>query len=142
MPAAFVDFATSTARITRADGTVLEWCLLLADTDARRAQGLMGVDDLAGFDGMLFAWPEPTTGEFWMFDTRLPLSIAFFAADGGFVSATDMEPCPSQDPAACPSYPAEAPYTHAVEVTSGGLAEVGIGPGARAAFPGVPCRPA
>ena len=42
-------------------------------------QGLMGVTDLSGADGMVFRWDEPTSGAFWMRDTPSPLSIAFYA---------------------------------------------------------------
>ena len=39
----------------------------------------------------------------------MPLSIAFFAADGSFVSATDMEPCLTGPADACPRYAATGP---------------------------------
>ena len=54
----------------------------------------MSVTSLGGADGMLFRFGAEQTASFWMKDTVLPLSIAFFADDGAFVSATDMEPCP------------------------------------------------
>ena len=55
-----------------------------------------------------------------MKDTVLPLSIAFFAGDGAFVSATDMEPCPPTAES-CPLYQADGPYTDAIEVVQGDL---------------------
>jgi uncharacterized membrane protein (UPF0127 family) len=127
-----VGFERVAARITAADGTTCDVCLWLADTSARRAQGLMGVTDLGGADGMLFTWPEPSTGSFWMRDTPMPLSIAFFAEDGTFVSAADMTPCLAPVPdAECARYPAAGSYTAAVEVPLGTLDEFAIGPGSR-----------
>ena len=64
----------------------------------------MGVTSLGGADGMLFRFGADHSGSFWMKDTILPLSIAFFAGDGAFVSATDMEPCPP-DSESCPALP-------------------------------------
>lgn len=106
-----------------------ERCALLARTGAERARGLMQRRNLSGYDGMLFDFGEPTTGTFWMKDTPMPLSIAWFDASGNFVSATDMEPCLNQSQ--CPSYSATGPYRYALEVPKGGLGGLGAGPGAR-----------
>ncbi len=105
-----------------------QWCALLAATEAQRRQGLMGVADLRGYAGMLFRFPADSQGGFWMKDTPTPLSIAFFAADGAFVSATDMQPCLDQGDS-CPVYSAAAPYRYALEVPLGQLGSLGIGPG-------------
>jgi uncharacterized protein len=113
------------------------WCALLADDADERAQGLSEQDDLRGYDGMVFRFDEPSTARFTMRDTRIPLSIAFFDEDGAFVSARDMDPCPPGTD--CPSYEAEGPYLHALEVDQGGLAALGIADGARLSFPDTPC---
>ena len=57
-----------------------------------------------------------------MRDTVMPLSIAFYAADGSFVSAADMEPCLTGPDAACARYAAAGALRHAIEVPEGGLA--------------------
>ena len=115
-------------RILRAGEVVGEWCALLAEDDDERAQGLMEQEDLRGYDGMLFAFEEPTTSSFYMRNTPLPLSIAFFAEDGELVSTADMEPC--EDREGCPLYGAEGPYVHALEVEQGDLPSLGVRPGA------------
>ena len=114
-------------------------CLWAAVTFDQQARGLMGVTDLTGADGMLFRFGAPTTIKFWMRDTPTPLSIAFFAADGTFVSAADMEPCLSGPDADCARYAADAPYTDALEVAEGALAGLLIGPGARLEVTDTPC---
>jgi uncharacterized membrane protein (UPF0127 family) len=125
-------FATVPGRVTATDGSTCDVCLWLADTPAARARGLMGVTDLSARDGMVFRWDEPTSGAFWMRDTPSPLSIAFYAADGTFVSAADMTPCLQPTPdAECARYAAAGPYQYAVEVAAGGLAPLLMGPGSR-----------
>lgn len=104
-----------------------ERCALLAQTERQRARGLMGRKDVAGYDGMLFVFDEDTSGSFYMLNTPLPLSIAWFDGNGRFVSATDMEPCLNGPD--CPLYSATAPYRYALEVPKGGLGALGIGPG-------------
>lgn len=127
-----VGFDLVAARVTAADGATCDVCLWLAATPAARTQGLMGVTDLSGADGMVFRWDEPTSGNFWMRDTPLPLSIAFFDADGSFVSANDMAPCLAPTPdAECARYDAAGPYQYAVEVALGGLADLLMAPGSR-----------
>jgi uncharacterized protein len=67
-----------------------------------------------------------------MRDTPTPLSIAFFAADGTFVSSVDMAPCVAPTPDAdCARYDAAGPYRYAVEVAVGGLAELLMTDGSR-----------
>jgi uncharacterized membrane protein (UPF0127 family) len=135
-------FATVGAEITAADGSVCTVCLWAAATPEDRARGLMGVTDLGGADGMAFLYDAPTEGDFWMRDTPTPLSIAFFAADGAFVSASDMVPCLAGPAADCPRYGAAGPYTTAIEVFAGDLAGLGIAAGSRLELVGAPCEPA
>lgn len=131
-------YEAATLRVFAADGTTREMCVLLAATAETRQSGLMGVTSLEGYDGMLFRFSPASTGQFWMYRTLLPLSIAFFD-DGVYVSSTDMAPCPADDPGACPRYGAAAPYTEALEVTAGDLGVFGVGPGTRVEVEG-PCE--
>jgi uncharacterized membrane protein (UPF0127 family) len=96
----------------------------------------MFVTDLGGPEAMAFRYPDPHTGTFWMKNTVLPLSIAFFAPDGGFLSSFDMEPC-TVDP--CPTYPTAPAFLVAVEVPQGGLPALGLTPGSRLELLDVPC---
>ena len=104
-------------------------CALLAETWAQQGLGLMNRTDLGGYDGMLFKFASDTNGSFYMKDTPLPLSIAFFDATGDFVSTTDMAPCIHQP--SCPTYSAARPYRWALEVPQGALPRLAIGPGTR-----------
>lgn len=93
-----------------------ELVVALADTAALRSQGLMNVDDLIDLDGMLFIFSEDGLRGFWMKNTLLPLDIAFFDADGGFVDKLIMEPCDT-DP--CPIYRPGGEYRYALEMVAG-----------------------
>lgn len=88
----------------------------VADTFTERSVGLMFITDLDDLDGMVFVYGSDTTTPFHMENTFIPLDIAFFTADGVFVSKTTMEPCPSDD---CPDYEAEDRYRYAIEVPAG-----------------------
>lgn len=125
-------FSTATVRITEPDGTTCDVCMWLADDAAERGRGLMGVTDLGEPVGMVFHFDELRNGNFFMFQTVTPLSIAWFDGDGVFVSATDMDPCVFEDSAQCERFPAAGPYLSAIEVFQGDLAAVGIEPGSTA----------
>ena len=121
-------------------GDVVELCVLVAATGAQRSVGLMDAPgpELGGYDGMLFTWDDDTTGGFWMRDTEVPLSIAWFAEDGSLVSMADMDPC-GEGVTDCPSYFPGGPYRAALEVPQGELAELGVGPGTRLERTGAAC---
>jgi uncharacterized protein len=67
-------------------------------------------------------------GTFWMKDTVIPLSIAFWDDDGRIVSILDMDPC-TEDP--CPTYGPDEPFVGAVEVDPGTFERHGVTPGDR-----------
>jgi uncharacterized membrane protein (UPF0127 family) len=104
-------------------------CALLAETAAQQNLGLMNRTDLGGYDGMLFKFASDSNAQFYMKDTPLPLSIAFFDGSGQFVSTADMAPCIHQ--ASCPTFSAARPYRWALEVPQGALPRLAIGPGTR-----------
>jgi uncharacterized membrane protein (UPF0127 family) len=125
--------------VTTPAGKVLDWCALLAATEAAREQGLMQQEDLRGYDGMLFRFDQPSTAAFYMYRTVLPLSIAWFDDRGAFVSAATMDPCGSTAPGDCPVYPAARPYRLALETTQGGLGHLGAAPGSTISLTAGPC---
>ena len=88
----------------------------IADNDARRERGLMFRTKLAPNAGMAFVWRSDVAGAFWMKNTRIPLSIAFYNTKGRIVRILDMAPC-SADP--CPLYDPKTTYRGALEVNRG-----------------------
>lgn len=125
-------FGEVAVEVTKVDGAIVSWCLLLADTPELRQRGLMTVTDpeLGGYDGMLFRFDEDSTTGFWMRNTPQPLSIAYLDATGAVVTITEMAPC--ADSPDCPGYPPSGPYRRTIEVpvAAGGVGALGIEPGA------------
>jgi uncharacterized membrane protein (UPF0127 family) len=95
----------------------------VADTQAERARGLMGRRELQDDAGMVFVFPTDSTSAFWMKDTLIPLSIAFYDERGTIVRILDMEPC-TRDP--CALYDPEASYRGALEVNRGAFEGWGV----------------
>lgn len=95
----------------------------IADSDDERQEGLMNRDSLEDGSGMLFVYFEPTSGGFWMKDTRIPLSIAFIDEHQEIVKILDMDPC-TKDP--CRVYEPGVTYMAALEVNQGAFDEWGI----------------
>jgi uncharacterized membrane protein (UPF0127 family) len=121
------DRPASTLTITGEDGSVA-LAVEIADDDASRARGLMGVEQLPPDQGMAFIWERERQGSFWMKNTLIPLSIAFWDERGRILWIEDMEPC-RDDP--CPLYGPVQPFLGAVEVNQGWFDKHGVSIGDR-----------
>ena len=141
VPADRNDLSTmETARIRIADSTLEVW---LATEDVQRELGLMQVteDELAPIPaesapglppihrGMLFVFPTERPLAFWMFNTIIPLDIAYIRGDGEIVSTYTMAPMETR------TYPSVEPARFALEVRAGLFAELDIGPGDHVEIP-------
>ena len=122
LPAGSPTFDTATVYIETDDDTAL-FNVEVADTPEERAYGLMNRESLPDDSGMLFVFFEPASSGFWMKDTPLPLSIAFFDRDGEIIAMYDMDPC-EKDP--CKTYRPPQRYWGALEVKQGVLEEQGV----------------
>jgi hypothetical protein len=100
----------------RTDGGVVDVEVEVADDDEERSTGLMNRERLAPDAGMVFLWEEPLHTTFWMKDTLIPLSIAFWNERGTIVAILDMEPCEADT---CPSYDPGVEFEGALEVNQG-----------------------
>ncbi len=110
----------------RGRGEPVEIRVEVADSPVERQRGLMGRTSLDVDAGMVFLFSQEegaTTDRFWMKDTQIPLSIAFWDAEGSILAIHDMDPC-TADP--CATYGAPAPYIGALEVEQGFFDEHGI----------------
>jgi uncharacterized membrane protein (UPF0127 family) len=95
----------------------------VADNRGERERGLMGRRELADDAGMVFVFPTDSTSAFWMKDTLIPLSIAFYDESGRIVRILDMQPC-RRDP--CALYDPGASYRGALEVNRGAFDRWGV----------------
>jgi hypothetical protein len=114
--------------LIEADGGTVRLDVEVADDADERQVGLMGRASLEEDAGMVFLFPEPTAVSFWMKDTLIPLSIAFWNDDDRIVAILDMPPCEA-DP--CPSYDPGVEFTFALEVNQGFFDEHGVAIGDR-----------
>jgi hypothetical protein len=100
----------------------------IAETREAKARGLMGVEEMDPDTGMVFLQEERARISFWMKDTLIPLSIAFWGPDRRIATILDMEPCRTST---CPTYDPEIEWVGALEVNQGFFAEHGIEEGAQ-----------
>lgn len=121
-------FGTGTATIT-GDHDPVSVDLLVAENDQQRAYGLSFRERLAADRGMVFLFDGDTNVRFWMKDTLIPLSIAFFDAQGFIVDIQHMDPCYEGDE--CPTYGPSVPYRGALEVNRGAFDDWQVGVGDR-----------
>ncbi|SFR39707.1 hypothetical protein SAMN04488070_0452 [Pseudidiomarina maritima] len=105
--------------------------LEIADTFESRARGLMARENLAEHAGMWFKYTSerPANAGFWMYNTLIPLDIAYLDSDMKIVSIITMEPCLSIDPNRCPAYRPGVPYYGAIELNKGYFERFNIGLG-------------
>ena len=102
----------------------------IARTRAQREQGLMGRRSLGAKAGMVFLYPEPHRGSFWMKDTLIPLDIAFYDGRGRILRVLTMQPC-RRDP--CTLYDPNVAFRGALEVRAGSFRRWGVRAGDRIA---------
>jgi uncharacterized protein len=104
-----------TATITTRTGAKVVLRVEIADTRAERQQGLMNRRSLPAKAGMVFRYPQDTSGGFWMKNTLIPLDIAFYDRRGRIVRILTMTPC-RRDP--CRIYAPGVAYRAALEVNA------------------------
>ena len=102
-------------------------CVALATTQTQILKGLMTRKDLAGYEAMAFAFANDSTILFYNRNVPIPLTVAWFRADGAYVGAKDLEPCP--DIEGCPTIAAPTPYRYVLETKRGQMGDLGVGPG-------------
>lgn len=105
----------------------------IADTPESRRKGLMGRKHLAPDTGMLFIFENPQLLSFWMKDTLIPLSIAFFDEKKKLIEAIDM-PVPSSNVTQPPLFTSTKPALYALEMPQNWFREKGIQQGVEFSF--------
>ena len=103
----------------------------VADTPERWAQGLMFRERLGEDEGMVFLFPEPTAGGFWMKNTLIPLDMVFISEDWRVVGVIEDVP-----PLSEVSRTVGTPSRYVLEFAAGTMKSVGIGAGDRVTIEG------
>ena len=103
--------------------------VVVADSESERETGLRRRSDIGPYDGMLFAFPSPSTVGFTMSTVPVPLDIGFYDASGRVVDRLRMTPCAGTDQT-CPVYRARGPFSYALETLAGRLppGRLGVAP--------------
>ena len=100
----------------------------IADTDERRAYGLMFRGKLPGDVGMLFIFDDEEMRSFWMQNTLIPLSIGYFSRDKTLNEVIDMQPA-VMGAARPKTYPSRKKAMFALEMNIGWYTRNKIRPG-------------
>lgn len=96
-----------------------------------RSRGLMHRKSLGPREAMIFVYDEPAYHSFWMYNTRIPLTVIFIDKDFTIVDMQDMAPCIGKEPSVCPHYTPKRAAQYAIEVNQGFTARHGIKVGDR-----------
>jgi uncharacterized membrane protein (UPF0127 family) len=108
----------------------------VADTDKRRARGLMFRKSLPEGKGMLFVFPSEQSLSFWMKNTFIPLSIGFFDKNRKLVDVQKMYPVKEGLSffLKVPRYQSSQPSMYALETNQGWFEHRKLGLGAELKF--------
>ena len=100
----------------------------LAVTPDERQKGLSERPELARRSGMLFVYPreQGPDNSFWMYRTRIPLTILFLDEQGVVRAIQDMDPCLKEAGSDCADYPAGVDHWMALEVNQGLAGALGV----------------
>jgi uncharacterized membrane protein (UPF0127 family) len=97
-----------------------------ADSPDKKARGLMFRTSLGQKEGMIFYFEESGYQTFWMYNTRLPLTIIFLNDKGRIVDIQDMQPCLEKNANLCETYTSRTAAQYAIEVNQGFTKTYGI----------------
>jgi hypothetical protein len=105
----------------------------IAKTGPQHQRGLMYRTAMPETSGMIFIYPRPVRGSFWMLNTLIPLSIAYVDEHGIIFQITDMATCGVLSAEECTrlTYPSQQPFRYALEVNRGYFSRQGIRVGDR-----------
>jgi uncharacterized protein len=104
----------------------------LADTDEKRARGLMFREQLASDRGMLFVFSEPGQWLFWMKNTKIPLDIIWMDSNKKIVDFAENIPGCLGDP--CLQYQPAYEASYALEVPAGSIKRLKLAKGMKLGF--------
>ncbi len=98
----------------------------VADTEQAREKGLMYRTHLGENEGMIFYFDQTGYHAFYMYNTRIPLSVIFLNESLRIVDIQGMAPCVEKNPSACPIYTPHAACKYAIEVNQEFVRKHGI----------------
>ena len=116
----------------RGDWGSATFTVAVADDAEERSRGLMFVEQMPRFTGMLFVYDRPQRVAFWMRNTLIPLDMIF--ADGqGVVQRIHSNAVPGDET----SIPGGDDIQYVLEINGGLSAILGMGPGTQMQHPAI-----
>jgi hypothetical protein len=103
-----------TLSIENEDNMKVNLSVELAKTEREQTYGLMNRDLLSYDAGMLFIFENETYRNFWMKNTKIPLTIAYIDSSGIIKELYDMKPLDISV-----TYPSKHPVRYALEANKG-----------------------
>ncbi|HCR42252.1 TPA: ACR family protein [Patescibacteria group bacterium] len=91
----------------------------IADTDAKRAQGLSGRSSLGSDEGMWFIFDQEGIYPFWMKDMQFSLDLVWVSQNYQVVDIVRDVPIPLLEDSSLPTYANTQPALFVLEVNSG-----------------------
>ncbi len=88
----------------------------IAESPDQHERGLMFRNKLGPDEGMLFIFDDEQTRFFWMKNTLIDLSIAYFDGAGTLIDIQEMKTGKGIPDTALPSYPSSKPAKYALEM--------------------------
>ncbi|MBL8700638.1 MAG: DUF192 domain-containing protein [Alphaproteobacteria bacterium] len=116
--------------IETAAGAKHKFTAEVADTDERRAYGLMNRDSMPADHGMIFDFKADRGVAMWMRNTRIPLDMLFIDRQGRVVNIRERAVPFDESTIA-----SEGPVRSVLELNGGTVARLGIKPGDRIRHP-------
>ncbi len=77
-------------------------------------------------EGMIFCFERSGLQSFWMYNTRIPLTIIFLNERLRIVDIQDMAPCLKKNAESCRVYTSRKSAKYAIEVNQGFVSKHGI----------------
>ena len=94
----------------------------IADTEAKRKQGLSNTPPLAQNEGMMFVFDTAGKYQFWMNDMNYDLDFVY-VRDNKIVALAERVPAPKNNKGAIAIITPNIVFTHVIELPSGFIAE-------------------
>ncbi|QHQ34975.1 DUF192 domain-containing protein [Algicella marina] len=116
----------------RDDALQAQFRVDVVDTVESRARGLMFVEQMGMFEGMLFVYDRPQQVSFWMKNTLIPLDMIFMDA-AGVVQKVHANAVPGD----LTGIPGGDAIQYVLEINGGVAEELGIRPGAEMRHPAI-----
>lgn len=91
----------------------------IAETSQQHELGLMFREKLGEDEGMLFVFKNAETRFFWMKNTLIDLSIAYFDKEGKLIDVQEMKSGKGLPDHKLPNYPSLGPAKYALEMNKG-----------------------